>query len=385
MIKTKKGLDLPIAGVPEQTIEAAHPIRTAAVLGEDYPGMKPTMAVREGDVVKRGGLLFTDKQNDGVRFTSPVAGRILGVNRGAKRALMSVTIEVDGDDAERFLKLPANELGALSREQIVENLVTSGLWTALRTRPYSKVPAIDSAPASLFVTAMDTAPLAADPVVVIEQRATEFAVGLDILAKLTEGPVYVCQAAGRFLPSGENTQVQVYEFSGPHPAGLPGTHIHFLDPVGPEKTVWFINYQDVIAVGAQFLSGELVNERVIALGGPVVAKPRLLRTVLGASTDELTAGELEGRDLRVISGSVLSGRMADGPEAFLGRYHNQVSVLAEDRKRRFIGFLAPGLRRHSVTPTYFAWWLGKKDLIFNTSTNGSARAMVPIGSYEKVM
>lgn len=385
MIKIKKGLDLPIAGAPEQTIEAARPIRTAAVLGDDYPGMKPTMAVREGDVVKRGSVLFTDKKNEGVRFTAPVSGRVLGVNRGAKRALQSVTIEVEGDEAESFLKVTANEIPALAREQVVENLVASGLWVALRTRPYSKVPAIDSAPSSVFVTAIDTAPLAADPVAVIEARATEFAAGIDILAKLTDGAVHVCQQAGRFLPAGESERAQVHEFSGPHPAGLPGTHIHFIDPVGPNKTAWFINYQDVIAVGAQFLTGELNNERVVAIAGPAVEKPRLIRTVLGASTDELTAGETSGGDLRAISGSVLSGRIAQGPVAFLGRYHNQISVLDEDRSRRFLGYLTPGMDRHSVFPIYLSRWLGRKTLSFNTSTNGSARAMVPIGTFEDLI
>jgi Na+-transporting NADH:ubiquinone oxidoreductase subunit A len=385
MIRTRKGLDLPIGGAPEQRIEPARSIRSVALLGDDYPGMRPTMEVREGDRVTRGGLLFTDKRNPGVRYTSPAAGRVASINRGAKRALQSVVIDVEGDDAERFASCPASQVGALSRAHVVENLVASGLWTALRTRPFSRVPAIDTVPHSLFVTAIDTNPLAADPVRVIEERATEFALGLDVLARLTDGPVFVCQAAGAFLPNGSHERLRVEEFAGRHPAGLPGTHIHFLDPVGTTKTVWFIGYQDVIATGSLFLAGELVSERVVALGGPGVRSPRLLRTTLGACTKELVAGELNDGELRVISGSVLAGRTARGPWAYLGRYHNQICVLPEDRERNMFGYLAPGPERHSVFPIFVSKWLGRKPLRFTTSTNGSPRAMVPVGTYEDVM
>jgi Na+-transporting NADH:ubiquinone oxidoreductase subunit A len=385
MIRTRKGLDLPIGGAPEQRIEPARSIRSVALLGDDYPGMRPTMEVREGDRVTRGGLLFTDKRNPGVRYTSPAAGRVASINRGAKRALQSVVIDVEGDDAERFASCPASQVGALSRAHVVENLVASGLWTALRTRPFSRVPAIDTVPHSLFVTAIDTNPLAADPVRVIEERATEFALGLDVLARLTDGPVFVCQAAGAFLPNGSHERLRVEEFAGRHPAGLPGTHIHFLDPVGTTKTVWFIGYQDVIATGSLFLAGELVSERVVALGGPGVRSPRLLRTTLGACTKELVAGELNDGELRVISGSVLAGRTARGPWAYLGRYHNQICVLPEDRERNMFGYLAPGPERHSVFPIFVSKWLGRKPLPFTTSTNGSPRAMVPVGTYEDVM
>jgi Na+-transporting NADH:ubiquinone oxidoreductase subunit A len=235
------------------------------------------------------------------------------------------------------------------------------------------------------VTAIDTNPLAADPVVVIENRALEFALGLDVVAKLTEGEVFVCQEPGKYLPGGTDRKLVVEEFAGIHPAGLPGTHIHFLDPVSASKTVWFINYQDVIAIGASFQQGELFNERVVSLAGPGVRTPRLIKTVLGASLDELTAGELGEGELRVISGSVLAGRAAHGPWAYLGRYHAQVSVLQEDRQRRLLGYLTSGFDRHSVMPIYVSKWIGRDRVKFTTSTNGSPRAMVPIGTYERVM
>jgi len=386
MIRTKKGLDLPVAGAPEQAIEDARPARSAAVLGQDFPGMRPTMLVQEGDKVRRGQPLFSDKKNEGVVFTAPVAGTVTAINRGAKRVLLSVVIDIDidSDAAESFGAVAPGDIGGLSRDAVRDKLKDSGLWAALRTRPYSKVPPLDGEPHSLFVTAIDTNPLAPDPAVIISDYATEFATGLDVLARLTPGKVFVCQAAGQFLPKGTAPSLTVEEFSGPHPAGLPGTHIHFLDPVGVGKTVWFIGYQDVIAVGHLFLTGELMPTRVVALGGPCVERPRLLRTVPGANLEELTAGELKPGECRVISGSVLSGHWARDAVKFLGRYDNQVSVLPEDHERRFLGWASPGADRHSVFPIYLSRLTGRRPLTFTTSTNGSTRGMVPIGTYEKV-
>jgi len=385
MIKIRKGLDLPISGQPEQVIEDARTVRSVALLGEDYPGMKPTMLVKEGDTVKKGQPLFTDKKNEGVQYTAPASGRVIGINRGAKRALLSLVIDVEGDETEVFDVPGEAGMSGLDAAQITDLLVQCGLWTALRTRPFSKVPAIGTRPHSIFVTAMDTNPLAADPSVIINERADQFGAGLDVLARLTDGPVHVCQEAGRTIPGGTNDRLTTQEFSGVHPAGLPGTHIHFIDPVSSSKTVWFVNYQDVIAIGQLFLTGSLDSSRVVALGGPGVEKPRLLRTVLGANLEELTAGELDGGDNRIVSGSVLSGRTAESPVEFLGRYHLQVSILPEDRERRLIGYLTPGADRHSVFPIYLSKWLGESGIRFTTTTNGSQRGMVPIGTYETVM
>ncbi len=385
MIKTRKGLRLPLAGAPRQDVENATPIRRAAVLGREYVGMRPTMAVAEGDHVKRGGLLFTDKKNEGVRYTSPVAGRVVGVNRGKRRVLLSVVIEVDGDDAEAFRTYDTSEISGLSGDDVAAQMVEAGLWTALRTRPYSRTPAVDARPASLFVTAMDTNPVTADPLVQIGAHRESFALGLDLLAKLTDGPVHVCTAPGADVPAGRSDRIRISEFAGPHPAGLPGTHIHFLDPVGTRKTVWYINYQDVIAVAKLFTTGELWNERVIAIGGPGASNPRLIRTVLGASTDELTAGECNDGEQRIISGSVLSGHTASGDEAYLGRYHNQISILPEGREREMFGYLLSKGVKHSVFPVYPSRWFRKKEQRFTTTTNGSPRGMVPIGTYEAVM
>ncbi len=383
MIKIKRGLDLPITGSPEQRIEDARAVRSVAVVGFDYHGMKPTMEVREGDRVKLGQVLFSDKKTPGVVFTAPAAGVVSAINRGDKRVLQSVVIEIDGDDAETFPAHDAKALDGLAPQQIREQLIGSGLWTALRTRPYSKTPAVDAEPSSIFVTAMDSNPLAADPAVIIKEHAADFENGLKVLARLAK--VWLCKADGVSLPGEGVSGVSTESFAGPHPAGLPGTHIHFLDPVNESKSVWQINYQDVIAFGVLFTQGRIWTDRYVALAGPQVEKPRLLKTRLGANLDELTAGELKAGNNRVISGSVFGGRAVRGPIAYLGRFHSQVSVLKEGNERQMLHYLRAGVNKYSVLNIFVSKLAPSRLFNFDTSTNGSPRAMVPVGNYELVM
>jgi len=383
MINIKRGLDLPIVGAPTQRIDAGRPVRSVAVIGFDYPTMKPTMAVQVGDRVKLGQILFSDKKSEGVHYTAPGAGVVSAVHRGEKRVLQSVVIDLEGDDEITFASYSSDQLEGLSSEQVRENLQQSGLWTALRTRPFSKVPAVDAVPNSIFVTAIDTHPLAADPAVIIAEQAEAFEAGLKVLGNLAK--VFLCKAPDASLPGESLAKVQVEAFSGPHPAGLAGTHIHFLDPVSASKSVWTIGYQDVIAVGKLFTSGRLWVERVVALGGPVVENPRLVRTRLGANLDELTAGELQPGANRVVSGSLLGGRTAHGAFAYLGRYHQQVSCLREGKEREMLHYMRAGVEKHSILNIYISKLMGGKKFAFSTSTNGSPRAMVPVGNYEEVM
>lgn len=384
MIKIKRGLDLPISGAPVQRIEAGRPVRSVAVIGFDHHGMKPTMAVQVGDRVKLGQVLFSDKKTPGVDFTAPGAGVVSAINRGEQRVLQSVVIDLDGDEAVEFARYPDSDIDGLSDAQVRENLLRSGLWTALRTRPFSKTPAVDALPASIFVTAIDTHPLAADPAVVIAQNPADFTRGLRVLARLAR--VFLCVADGADIPGAGLSKVQVESFAGPHPAGLAGTHIHFLDPVDAHKTVWTIGYQDVMAIGGLFASGRLPVERVVALGGPLMTNPRLVRTRVGASLDDLLAGEIRsGSKARVISGSVFGGRTARAACAWLGRFHQQVSCLEEGVDREFLHYLRPGVDKHSVLNLYISKLMPGKRFDFTTSTNGSPRAMVPIGNYEEVM
>ena len=385
MINIRRGLDLPISGAPEQAIVDGPQIRSVAVVGSDYHGMKPTMAVKVGDKVKLGQLLFTDKKTEGVRYTAPAAGTVAAINRGAQRVLQSVVIDVEGDEAESFSKYTVDELASLSEEQVKDNLVNSGLWTALRTRPYSKVPAPATTPNSIFVTAMDTNPLAANPEQIIAEKRDDFVNGLTVLSRLTAGTVYVCKAQGADVFTGNNSRVTSEEFAGVHPAGNAGTHIHHLDPVSVNKTVWTIGYQDVIAFGQFFTSGQLPTERVVSLAGPQVEQPRLVRTRVGASIDELTAGQLKDGENRVVSGSVFGGRTASGAYAFIGRYHNQICALEEGRDRPFLHYLRAGFNNFSSLSIYISSLFSGKKFDFNTTTNGSERAMVPIGAYERIM
>lgn len=386
MIKITKGVDLPIQGDPEQTIEDGPRITTVALIGDDYVGMKPTLDVREGDAVKRGQLLFTDKKTAGVRYTSPGCGSVVAIHRGAKRTFQSIVIEIEGDDQETFDSYADGDLAALTPEQVRDNLVQSGLWTCLRTRPYSKVPSPQSAPHSIFVSAMDTNPLAANPEVILAHKQDEFAHGLQVIKHLTPGKLFLCVAPGAAIPGTDLSFVTVEEFAGPHPAGLPGTHIHFLDPVNERKTVWHVGYQDVAAIGELFVTGRLPIERVVSLAGPSLKKPRLLRTRLGADLGELVDGELETGRARVISGSVLAGRAARQPFSFLGRYHLQVSALPEGGERDFLGWQKPGFDKFSVKRVFASSLLPNgRRFRFSTSQQGSRRSMVPIGTYEKVM
>ena len=385
-IRIVNGLDIPIEGAPEQAVHPGGEVRSVGLIGADYPGLRPHLLVKEGDRVRQGQTLFTDRRLSGVTFAAPGAGTVRRIERGARRALLSVVIELAGDDAESFSRWPADELAGLRRDQVTENLSASGMWTVFRARPYGKVPDPSAEPAAIFVTAIDTAPLAAQPDVIIADRAEDFANGLTVIARLTDGPVHVCTRPGTALPAGRGERIAVTEFAGPHPAGLPGTHIHFLCPVSENRTVWHLGYQDVIAIGALFTTGRLDCERVVALAGPQVERPRLVRTRLGASTDDLTQGELKPGDRRIVSGSVLSGRAASGAQGYLGRYDTQVSVIAEAPPalrgfRPFArlkdGFSAYGWARRQapavprVAPT--------------TALHGGATAMIPMEAFERVM
>ena len=321
-IKIKKGLDVPLAGSPEQTISAGPDVTSVALLGPDTHDLKPRMLVREGEHVRLGQPLYTDKANPGINFTSPGSGTVTRINRGERRILQSVVIELDGDDAEEYPHVSPGELADLDADTVRETLLASGLWTAFRTRPFSKVPAAESSPRAIFVTAIDTNPLAPDPGVVIKDDPDAFRLGLALVQKLVHGPVYICTADNANIEVPNDLPFRHAVFQGPHPAGLPGTHIHFLEPVSESKVVWHIGYQDVIAMARLFTTGRLPVERVIAIGGPMIETPRLVRTRLGANTGELVRSSLRPGDVRVVSGSVLSGHRAAGWASYLGRYHS---------------------------------------------------------------
>lgn len=384
MFKIKKGLDLPIQGAPEQKISKSLMPRSVALIGFDYIGMKPTMLVNQGDRVKLGDPIFSDKKNPGVNFTSPGAGIVSLINRGDKRALQSVVIELDGDDEISFTAYSSDQIESLNDSTVREQLISSGLWTSFKTRPFSKVPSIDSNPYAIFVNCMDTNPLSVDPSIVINEDKEDFLYGLSILAKLNSNILYCCSGPELKLEINDPKIVHA-RFSGPHPSGLSGTHIHKLAPASNSRVSWSINYQDVIAVGKLFLTGKISVERIISIAGPAVKNPTIVRTRLGANIEDLIDDLTKQDDLRVLSGSVFNGRKATDSYAYLGRYHLQISVLKEGRDREFMSYLRAGFNKHSVTRTFISAFLKKRLYPFTTSTNGSDRAMVPIANFEKVM
>lgn len=394
LTKIKKGLNVPIAGEPEQVISEGNPSKKVALIGYDYVGMRPTLAVSVGDRVKRGQLLFTDKKMEGVKYTSPGGGKVAAINRGEKRVFESLVIECDEKENEiTFASYKEDQLTGLDREKVKTNLIESGLWTALRARPFGKVANPVETPHSVFITAMDTNPLAPSVEKILEGNEKAFLNGLTVISKLTEGKLFLCKSPGAAIPvPGQDSSplaLVVEDFSGPHPAGNAGTHIHFLDPVHRSKTVWHIDAQDVAAVGKLFTTGKIPVERVISLAGPSVKKPRLIKTRIGACMESITRDELtlteSGSENRVISGSVLSGRTAAGPLAFLGKYHQQVSVLEEGGKRIFFGWLSPGLNLYSIKRILMSSLFPRRKLKLSTAVHGGKRSILPIDAYETVM
>ena len=430
MIKIKRGLDLPISGSPRQTIEDGPQITQVALVGYDYPGLKPTMEVQVGDTVKAGQVVFTDKKSPGIKYTSPAAGEVVAINRGPKRTFESLVVAVSGQAAVKFPSFDESTLRRLDRQEVISNLVESGLWPAFRTRPYSKVPDPTSSTDAIFVNASDTRPGAPNPQFFITEHHEAWHQGLDVISRLTKGKVYLCAMSGIQFPlltkpaRMNNPRVTTHLFEGPHPAGNVGTHIHLLHPVHTNRSVWHIGYQDVIAVGYLFTTGKLFFERVVALSGPGIKEPGLVRTRLGASIDQLVAGRLvdpgaenaetdEGNyeydnfehdksehdkndkgsknknnsnsSMRIISGSVLDGRHAKDGTAWLGRFHNQVSALEEGDKRELLEFIMPGTNKFSLTRLYLASLMRRKQFDFTTSTEGSPRSIIPLGTYEEVM
>jgi len=387
-IRTTKGLNIPLAGEPEQSVYPGAALQHLALCGSDYLGLKPRLLVSEGDRVGLGQPLFVDKRDPQVQYCSPGQGTVTAINRGARRVLESVVVSLEdsGVDDVCFDPVSDQHIGALDRDQVAGRLQQSGLWTAFRTRPFSRVPPSDSSPCSIFVTAIDTRPLSADPALVARDDSTAFVSGLRVLPLLTTGAVYLCTGPAWDMEIPEIERLQTVEFSGPHPAGLPGTHIHHLDPVGADKAAWHIAYQDVVAIGKLFVSGSIDNTRVIALSGDGLVKPRLVKARLGASIDELLDGEIRcPDDGRVISGSVLGGRSASGSLAYLGRYHNQVSVIPEGGDRHLFGWAGLFLRRYTAAPARLPGLGQKRKQSFSTSQNGRFTGMIPVRVFDKVM
>lgn len=361
-LRIRRGLDVRIPGAPRQEIDEGPSVSTVAVLPADHRLRRPAALVAVGERVRLGQPLVTDRRADGVVLTSPGSGVVTGIDRDERREPRAVVITLAGDDEEPLATVPAARVPALSRAEVVELLVAGGLWPALRERPFHRVPAPGAPPDALFVTVTDTDPLAARPDVVIACDAGAFALGVTALAHLTDGPIFVCRAAGASIPAPDVARLTAVDVSGPHPAGLVGTHVHQLFPVLAGRRVWHVGYQDALAFGRQLLTGRRSTERVLAIGGPAVRDPRLVRTRLGACIDDLVRGALHEGPSRLISGSVLAGRQASGWGRHLGRHHLQVCAVPEAEDESAV----PGL----------PW---------TTARHGSPGPMIPTEDFERVL
>ena len=387
----KKGLDIPIAGKPSDVIDESLAIKECAVLGADFVGLKPKLVVQEGDKVLLGAPLFYNKDNPAVQMTAPCSGEVVKVNRGYRRALQSVVIADDGKNQALDLPQFPSIDDASNITAIKKILSDCGQWVAFRTRPFSVVPDLHSTPNSIFVTAIDTNPLALNPQQIIDLHGDEFSHGLKVLSVLAP-KVHVCTDE-QIKMSDVADNVEQHYFSGVHPAGLAGTHIHYIDPIAnADKTVWTINYQEVIAIGYLALHNKLWTDRYIALCGPRINNPRIVKIKLGSNINELAESELlnsqdeaEKNPVRLISGSVLHGHQVEEGVEYLGRYDLQVSAIDEGLERPLLHYVQAGKNRFSKLPIYISRFMAKKQWNFTSTTNGSSRAMVPIGIYEEIM
>ncbi|CAG36531.1 Na(+)-translocating NADH-quinone reductase subunit A [Desulfotalea psychrophila] len=377
----KKGLNIPIKGVAGPQIRQGKVVDKIALIADDYVGLRPTMKVEVGDKVICGQLLFTDKQTPGIRFTAPAAGTISAINRGGKRKFLSLVIDLAKDLACTFL----HPEDVYTSESIGDILIQSGLWTCFRTRPYGKIPGIETSPHSLFITASDSAPLAPLPQSIIAEYSDEYSEGLRQLRAYFSCPIYYCTNQEALLPAEELEGLDYNCFLGPHPAGLASTHIHFLDSASEDKTVWNISYQDVISIGYLFRTGRLMTERIIAITGPSARQPSLLRTHIGADIHQLCRDEGSGAGVRTISGSVLAGRQVTDEEHFLGRYHNQICMLEESADRSPFNWAMPGRDKFSARPIFASLFSKGKTFSMKTALYGGFRAIYPLGSHEQVM
>ena len=386
MIVIKKGIELPISGaVADDSIHQLPTQALYAVIGDDYLGLRPTMMIAVGDKVREGQALFEDKKNPGVLICSPVSGEIVDIVRGERRRLLAVTIRPDESlEPIRFTQFDEDALAEISAEQVREQLQKSGAWSLLRQRPFDKTPKIDATPQAIFVNTMDSNPLAVNPMLAFADREADYQAGLTVLSKLTAGPVHVVHEPKTKLPQTLARHVQYHAIDGIHPAGLVGTHIHFIDPVSANKTAWHLNLQDLLAIGHLFRTGYLDNERIISIAGPGVKNPQFVKTRIGVSLAHVLKDNLAEGEQRIISGSIFAGRQTDAETAFLGFYDKQVVVLPEGRESIFLEFMRPGMNSYSRTRAYLGRFL-KKPLPFTTSMQGSPRPIVPFGIYDEVM
>ena len=380
-IKLCKGLDIKLQGAAVKETTAVGMASTYAVSPLDFEGIVPKMLVKVGDAVKAGSPLFFNKNNASVIFTSPVSGTVAAVVRGEKRRILAVEIAADSTVAyEEFETL---DVKSATRDQIVELLLKSGLWTLLIQRPYGIIANPADMPKSIFVSAFDSAPLAPDYGYTLAEDKQALQKGFEVLGRLTEGKVHLSYNAKQAAPAFAG--VELHAFQGKHPAGNVGVQIHHIDPINKGEKVWTVGYADVAVIGRLFLNGKVDMTRTIAVTGSEVKAPAYVKVIAGAKLDSILKNNIkEGAHARYISGNVLTGRNV-GADGSLGFYANQLSVIPEGDSYEFMGWAMPRFKKFSVSRAYFSWLLPWLKYDLNTNTNGEERAFVVTGLYEKYL
>ena len=380
IIKLCKGLDIRLQGEAAKSIVNAPLAAEYAVSPLDFEGLTPKVLVKVGDKVEAGSPLFFDKKRPEILFTSPVSGTVAAVNRGEKRRVLSVVVTADKEVAyKEFAKL---DVATASREQIVNLLLESGLWTMFVQRPYGVIASPSDMPKAIFVSAFDSAPLATDYSFALAGEEKSLQKGFEVLGRLTEGKVHLSYHASQAAP--QFSGVELHTFKGKHPAGNVGVQIHHIDPINKGEKVWTLNIQDVAILGRLFLNGKVDMSRVIAVAGSCVAEPKYYKVIAGASVASILGGGLSNEHARVISGNVLTGRNV-GKEGFLGVNANMLTAIPEGDTYEMLGWAMPRFKKFSVSRAYFSWLFPCRKYNLDTNLNGGERAFVMNDLYEKYL
>ena len=378
-IKLRKGLDINLAGKAEARLEVVPMAKSYAVSPLDFENVTPKLLVKVGDKVEAGSALFFDKNNPRILFTSPVSGVVSAINRGEKRKLLSVAVEPDQQQVAKAIKVVDTKA---SREEIVEMLLESGLWTRIVERPYGIIARPDAKPKAIFVSAFDSAPLAPDYNFILKEEKAAVEAGMALLARLTEGKVHLSarKNAEGFMP--EVKGVEYHTFEGKHPVGNVGVQIHHIDRIAKGDVVWTVNIQDVAIIGRMVLSGKLDMSKTIVVTGSEAQKPCYKRIIAGAAVESIVGKVSE--NVRIISGNVLTGRTtaADG---YISADANQLTLIPEGNVYELLGWAMPRFHRFSVSRAYFSWLCPKKEYKLDTNLNGGERPFVVTGLYENYL
>lgn len=383
VIKLKKGLDIQLKGKPEKVLLTGKHSESYAIVPDNYNGITPKVVVRPGDKVKAGSVLIIDKTYPEIKFVSPVSGEVTAVNRGEKRKVLSVVVKPDAEfEYEDFGK---KNVSALSSEEVKETILNAGLWPCIKQRPYDIIARPAEAPRDIFVSAFYTAPLAPNFDFVIKGQENDFQTGLDALAKLTSGKLYVGIKKGSTI---KVQNAEVYEFEGPHPAGNVGVQINNIKPVNKGEVVWTVRPDDVILIGRLFNTGKADFTRLIALTGSELSKTGYVKALPGCNINSLVDGMLKPTQghIRIISGDVLTGTKVSKDD-FLGFYDTQISTIPEgDEVHEFFGWATLGANKFSAGKTFLSSLLGglKKERIIDARIKGGKRAMIMSNEYDKV-